>query len=144
MTDRLPTAREINLYDSLEERWAEQIFLGKDLGQAREIFAANFLHFQEALSCMGPVAFGYYVQAAISFLLSKDANFQSDAVHTFCHVIENRLAETDPRQQVVKVFPLLRDAIRSILDDFERFDSSIEIYGDLEGQYRVLLARLGG
>jgi hypothetical protein len=89
--DRLPTAKEINLFDSLDERDAEKHFLGKSLDQAESLFRENFSVYQEDLMFMGPVAFRFYVPAAIRFLLSPESDFHSDAAYAFCDLIEYRL-----------------------------------------------------
>ncbi|WP_435007341.1 hypothetical protein P12x_004665 [Tundrisphaera lichenicola] len=62
---RLPSAEEINVFDSLDERAAVRRFLGKDLRQARELFRDNFLAYQEDLMRMGPRAFAFYLPADI-------------------------------------------------------------------------------
>ncbi len=62
---KLPTAAEINVYDSLDERYACKNFLGKNLGEAEELFRENALHYSEDLEWMGPVAFRYYIRAYI-------------------------------------------------------------------------------
>jgi hypothetical protein len=64
--------------------------LGKNLEEARSLFRENFLVYQEDLLFMGPIAFRYYVRAAIDFLLSDEAGHESDAVNTFCFLIEFR------------------------------------------------------
>jgi len=59
MVTRLPTAEEINVFDSLDERCAVKNFLGKDLEQARSLYRENFLKRQEDLMWMGPIAFRF-------------------------------------------------------------------------------------
>src|ERR671921_640189 len=88
---RLPTGDEINVFDSLDERTAVQHFLGKDLKQAEALFRENFLAYQEDLMWMGPMAFRFYVPAAIDYLLSEEADHDADAVNSFCTLIEFRL-----------------------------------------------------
>ena len=57
MGTRLPTAEEINVFDSLDERCAVKNFLGKDLDQAQALFREISLYYQEDLMWMGPKAF---------------------------------------------------------------------------------------
>src|SRR6185437_15714897 len=61
MIPHLPTAEEINVFDSLDELDAVEHFLGKDLEQAQSLFRENFLRYQEDLMFMGPKAFQFYV-----------------------------------------------------------------------------------
>ena len=46
MATRLPTSEEISVFDSLDERCAVKNFFGKNLEQARSLFAENFLRYQ--------------------------------------------------------------------------------------------------
>lgn len=141
MAARIPTEAEINVYDSLDERAAVKRFLGKDLEQARALFRENFLYYQEDLMWMGPVAFQFYVPAAISYLLSKDADLDAGAASSFCGLVEHRL-ENEP-DVIAPVGSIIREGIIGILKDFDRYDSEEDIYGDVPGRYRVLLSKLG-
>lgn len=140
MSESLPTREEINVYNSLDEQSAEKHFLGKDLKQAKALFFDNFIYFQEDLLWMGPKAFCYYVDAAIAYLLSPDADEDSDAVSCFCGLIEFRmehdLAEIQPALKKIHI------AIEAILADFARYDDGLAIYDDLASRYRNLLQRI--
>jgi hypothetical protein len=136
MHSEIPTAAEINRYDSLDERCAVEHFLGKDLTAAEALFRENFLYYQEDLMWMGPRAFCYYVQAAIAYLLSPAANGDADAANAFCSVVESQL-END-RPAIAPAIPRLRDAIESMLANFSRFGCDPQVYGDIESRYRAL------
>ncbi len=146
MATRPPTADEINVFDSLDERCAVKNFLGKDLEQARSLFAENFLRYQEDLMWMGPKAFAFYVPAAINYLLSEGADNATDAVSSFLSLIEFRL-EYEPTE-IARVGPIIREGILRMLEDFERYGFGGEVYGDaygdVAGRYRILLSRLDG
>jgi hypothetical protein len=136
----LPNAVEINLFDSLDERIAVEHFLGKELKQAEALFRENFLVYQEDLMWMGPIAFRFYVPAAIDYLLSEQADNDTDAVSSFCSVIEFRL-DHEPAE-VTPVGQLIREGIIEILENFDRYEPDIAIYGDVAERYRALLTRL--
>lgn len=138
--NRIPTESEINVYDSLDEQWAVKNFLGKSLQEAEQLFQENFLRYQEDLMWMGPVAFAYYVQAAISYLLSEHSDRDACAASCFCALIGHRL-EWEP-EVIRPVRQILHSAISQILPGFQRFECEIEIFGDLESQYKVLLEKL--
>jgi hypothetical protein len=140
MAARPPTAEEINVFDSLDERCAVENFLGKDLEQAQALFRDNFLRFQEDLMWMGPIAFRFYVSAAINYLLSKDADADADAASSFCGMIEFRL-DSDAAE-ISAVGPIVREGILGILKDFDRYECDQAIYGDVAERYRALLPRL--
>ena len=140
MNTSLPTADEIMLTGSRDEQHALENFLVKTLEQAQELFRANFLSRQEDLSYMGPVAFRFYVPAAINYLASPEADSDSDAASSFCHLIESRLAQ-EPAE-VAPVKSVIYDGILAILEDFDRFNCRDYVYGDVAGRYRSLLASL--
>jgi hypothetical protein len=138
MASRLPTADEINVFDSIDERCARKNFLGKDLEQAQSLFRENFRRYQEDLMWMGPIAFRFYVPAAINYLQSEEADYDADAANSFCTLIEFRL-DYEPTE-IAPVKSILREGILGILKDFDRYES--EMYGDVVERYRVLLSRL--
>jgi hypothetical protein len=138
---RPPTAEEINVFDSLDERYAVEHFLGKDLDQAEALFRDNFLYYQEDLMWMGPKAFRFYLPAAINFLLGTESAGGSDAASSFCGVLEYRL-DCDPAE-IDAVGRVIREGILGILENFERFGCNREIYGDVAARFRALLSRLG-
>jgi len=140
MSTRLPTAEEINVFDSLDERHAVEVFLGKDLEQAEALFRENFLYYQEDLMFMGPKAFAFYVPAAIRYLLSAASSGDSDAANTFCGLVEFRL-DHEP-DAIAPVGPLIREGLLGMLGDFGRYGCDEAIYGDLAERYSALLSRL--
>jgi hypothetical protein len=140
MAVRPPTAEEINIFDSLDERCAVENFFGNDLEQAQALFRENFLRYQEDLMWMGPIAFRFYVPAAINYLLSKDADHDADAVSSFCGLIEFRW--DDDATEIAPVGPIIREGILGILKDFDRYECDSAIYGDVAERYRELLTRL--
>ncbi len=141
MNSRLPSADELNVFDSLDERHAVEVFLGKDLDQAEALFRSNFLHYQDDLLFMGPRAFAFYALAALRYLRNSESSGDADAASTFCFLVEHRL-EHEPAS-IAPVAPILRDVFAEMLGDFARFGCDEAIYGDLAGRYRTLLAPLG-
>src|SRR3954466_14676437 len=89
--DSLPTAREINVYGDLDGRTACEHFLGKTIEEAEAMFRENSLYYQEDLMWMGPVAFGYYVEAAIRYLRSDAAENDCGFVSALGATLEFRL-----------------------------------------------------
>jgi hypothetical protein len=139
MTRRPPTADEINIFDSLDERTAERNFLGKNREQARALFSQNFLKFQEDLMWMGPAAFRYYVHAALDYLVSDAAALDSSAASSFAMLLEFRLEHE--AAELAPVSLMLQEGIRLILADFARFGCLLDIHGDVAQRYLILLAR---
>lgn len=142
MLDRLPTENEINAFDTLDERSAVENFLGKDLEQARALFRENFLRYQEDLMFMGPKAFQFYVRAAIDSLCDPASSEDSDAVSSFCSLIEYRL-KCNP-DEILPVRVMIRKGIVRILASFQHAGYDLEIHGDVASRYRSLLTKLSG
>jgi hypothetical protein len=146
---RLPTTEEIHPFDTLDERYAVEHFLGKDLGQAEALFREDFMRHKEDLMCMGPIAFRFYVPAALNFLLSVEEADPDDMVsvydylvdfHSFCSLIELRL-EFEPAE-VAQIAPIIREGIVEILNDFDGHGPDALMYGEIAGRYRAILSRL--
>jgi hypothetical protein len=140
MKTNLPAREEINVHDSLDERSACKNFLGKNLEEAEALFHENFLHYQEDLMWMGPVAFQYYVPAAIRYIQSPESKGDSDAINCFLGLFEFRF-EYEPKsfQPIAKE---LIDICRFIVEHYDQFDVTPEIYGDLRSRYEKLIQQL--
>jgi hypothetical protein len=143
--EHLPTRQQINVHGSLDEGAACRRFPGKDLDEVERGFQENSAYYQEDLMWMGPVAFRFYVEAAVRYLLSAAADKDADMVNCFAGLLEFRL-EHEP-EEVASVAGRLAVACRFILEHWERFDIAPEIYVGLRGRYVVLertLVRLVG
>lgn len=137
LTAGLPTALEINpIPEDLDGRIAQEHFLGKTLEEAEALFRDNSLYYQEDLMFMGLVAFRFYVQAAIRYIRSDQANGDSDIVSAFASILEHRLKYDGT--ELVPVAPLLAEACGDVLEHYDRFDLIPEIYGDLRPRYQGL------
>ena len=132
----LPTRQDINLHDSLDERHACKIFLGKSIEEAEALFRENALFYHEDLMWMGPVAFRFYVGAAIRYIQSEAASGDSDAVNSFAGVLELRLEHESV--ELVSIAEQLAAICGFIVEHYERFDLTPEIYGDVRGRFQVL------
>ncbi len=134
---RLPTEDEINpVPEFLDGQSAVKHFLGKDLEQAEQMFRQAGLVYQEDLMFMGPAAFRFYVQAAISYLRSDSATGDSDMINCFAGVLRFRLEyEAD---ELVPVAEMLASVCGFIVLNYERFDVTPKIYGDLRPRYEAL------
>ncbi len=116
------------------------MFLGKTPAEAEVMFSENFLFYQEDLTYMRAPAFRFYLMPAISYLLSDSANGDSDAVSTFCHVLESRLQYDS--EALTPIASVVVDAIEKILSNFDRFGCRLKIYGDVPSRYKAVVGRL--
>lgn len=141
----LPTLADINVHDSLDERWAVGNFLGKTLEQAEELFRESAMTCQEDLQHMGPVAFRFYVPAFVTYLRSAASSGDSYAVNAFASLVRNRW-ESEP-EELKPVRELLADTCRTVLAEFDRFSVDEAIYCGRSGlglrrDYETLVAQL--
>ena len=134
MPPSLPTREEINVHDDLDGRWACKNFLGKTLEEAEALFRENPLHYGSDLLWMGPVAFRFYVPAAIRFIVSDHAALQSDFINGFCSTLNCRL-EREPLSELVPVAEPLAAICDYIVGHWPKFDADEKIYGSLQRRY---------
>jgi len=133
---RLPTREDINVYNSLDEQKACDHFFGKTIEQAEALFKENACCYQEDLMWMGPVAFRYYVNAAIHYIQSESATGDSDIVNCFAGLLEFRLEHEST--ELVPVAEQLVAICGYIIEHYERFDLVPEIYGDVHARLQKL------
>lgn len=140
MPHRIPTRRDINIHDSLDERVAERNFFGKDLQQAEAMIRGRLDVYAEDLMWMGPAAFCFYVEAAAVYLLDPTATVDDDELDSFCCAAafqaEHHLAAIE------SVRPRLLEVIRKTLGEATARRSKLDDGGELERQYRELQLRL--
>ena len=136
----LPTSEQINVHDSLDEQHACKTFLGKTLEQAAKLFQENALRYQEDLMWMGPIAFRYYVPAFIGYIQSQESKGDSDAINCFAGLLEFRL-EHEPKE-LSPIALELAAACRHVIEHYDHFDASLEVYGDLRSRYEKLIQQL--
>lgn len=131
-----PTAKEINVHDSLYERHACKVFLGKSIEEAEALFRENACSYYGDLMWMGPVAFRFYVTAAMRYLRSEASSGDSDAINCFVGVLEFRLEHESA--ELVPAAAELASICDFIVQHYDRFDLNLEIYGDVRARCRML------
>jgi hypothetical protein len=137
MPAQIPTIQDIDVHGSLDEQQACRHFLGKGLEEAESLFRENSLHYQEDLMWMGPVAFRYYVVAAVRYIESEHALGDSDFINCFAGVLEYRL-DHEATTDMTPVAMMLAEACGYILEHWESFGVDGPTYGDLAHRYHAL------
>lgn len=133
----LPTAAEINpIPGFLEGPNAVAHFLNKNLEEAEALFRQSSLIYQEDLMFMGPVAFRFYVQAAINYIRSEDSTGDADMISCFAAILEHRL-EFEGAELVV-IARQLASICAYMVQHYDRFDLQQESYGDIRPRLEVL------
>jgi hypothetical protein len=130
---KIPKIDDINVHDSLDERVAVKRFLGKDLEEAEALFRKNFLGNSEWLMWMGPRAFCYYVQSAISYIRSDTAAGNSDAPGCLASCLEMQLEWH--RSELLSIALSLSELCDYVIDNYPKFEIDQEIYGDVRPRY---------
>jgi transcriptional regulator of NAD metabolism len=120
----------------LDERTACDHFLGKSLDEAEALFREASIIYQEDLMFMGASAFRFYVQGAISYIRSDSAIGDSDIISCFASILEQGL-EYEP-EELRPITGHLASICGYIIEHYDRFDLTAEIYGDIRPRYRVL------
>ena len=138
----LPSPKDISprfgsAHEGNDERCAREHFAGKSLEEAENLFRQNALFYQEDLLWMGAAGFRYYVAAFVQYLRSEHSAGDPDAINCFASLLEQRAHN---RACVVPVAKLLADACRDVLDNYDKFDADLAIYGDLRPRYEALRA----
>ena len=91
---------------------------------------------------MGPNAFRFYVQAAISYIQSESVTGDSDIISCFASILEDRLEYE--AEELRPVAELLASICGYILEHYDRFDLTPEIYGDVRARFQALQQAFSG
>jgi hypothetical protein len=138
----LPTQRDINVHDSLDERTACEHFLGKSLAEAEALFREASIVYQEDLLFMGVSAFRFYVQAAINYVQSEAATNDSDMINCLGSIFEHRLGYE--AEELRPIADRLASVCRYIIQHYDRFDLDPAIYGDVRPRFAALQRAFSG
>jgi hypothetical protein len=111
------------------------------LAEAEAVIREQAPSIIEDLMWMGPVGFGYYVDAAIRFLGSPAADADSDSVCMFLSAVEYQVEHNLPR--IRPASGRLAAALGDLLADLARFDIDPDIYGDVPARVAALRRSLG-
>ncbi len=117
----LPTKEEINpIPEYLDGQMAVEDFLGKSLEEAEAMFRQDLGHCWESLNNLGPVAFRFYVRAAIKYLHDELPKTDPSSVSWFAHVIDLWLDYQ--RDELKPVASPLFHLFEEYLTNYPRFD----------------------
>lgn len=136
----LPTKDELNIYNSLDEITACKHFYNKTLTEAEVLFRENSLNYCQDLMWMGSSAFKFYLQAAINYLQSQYSVGDNDIINCLFSVVEYRRKE----KEFLLAIDHVNTMIAYVIDNYDKFEVDINIYGDLLARYRQLQGQLKG
>lgn len=129
----LPTREQIAPSSSPDELSAGEHFFGKSMHQAEEMFRTMSSYYGEDLMWMGPVAYRFYIRAAIAYLKSDASNGDFEMAETVARTLRDRL-----KREPTEVMPIaeeLAELCGHLAESEEKFDWS----GDFFQQQRKFL-----
>jgi hypothetical protein len=139
----LPTASEINpTPEDLDGKVAQDHFLGKSHEEAVALFEDAFEIYQEDLMCMGPVAFCFYLPAAIQYADSPDAARDAYVAGTMLMVMKHRW-EFD-REAIDGSRDSMLRYCEGVLERMATIEVAPDVDGDLNGSFRGFVDLLRG
>lgn len=142
----LPTEAEINVHDSLDEKWAVEHLLGRTAAEIQKEFEDNIRYLGEALMTIGPVACAYYGRAAIdaAWNRAKD-NGDGGALGSLVSILQLRF---ECNAWDVGDQPGFTGAVLSLCERVESecgsFGVKAKSYRHLRQGFRDLHEKLGG
>ncbi|MBW2459302.1 MAG: hypothetical protein JRI68_32720 [Deltaproteobacteria bacterium] len=102
------------------------------------MFCDNGLVYQEDLMWMGPRAFAFYLQAMTNYLRRDDAAGDDHMIDCMCMIVNFRL----PQEGFSLALHHVHELLDYVLEHYEKFEVTEEVYGDVKGKYRQLRERL--
>jgi len=124
--------------DNLDAECAFNQFVGKLLDDAQGMFRENALYYQEDVILMPSIVFNCYAPVFAIYILSDNAETDSDGASSFLHMIiellqENRLFASS------KTVSLLLDTANIVSNRQNFYDADIDIYSDFSELYNKIV-----
>jgi hypothetical protein len=135
-----PEKKDINIHNSLDEIAASDHFGGLDLVEAEELFVKDSITYQWDLLWMGPIAFNYYIKAAINYLKRDESSGDVDFIDALYQILDTRL-----KREIQELSrPDLIDLVDYIINTYQKFEVNEEIYGNLKEKFTAVKKVLTG
>lgn len=142
----LPTEAEINVHDTLDEKWAVEHLLGRTAAEFQKEFEENYLSRGEDLMHIGPVACAYYGRAAIdaAWNCARDEG-ECDALGYVASVLKLRFEYSawDVGDQA-GFTDVVISLCERVEDEYESFGIDEGSHENIRLRFRDLHEKLGG
>jgi hypothetical protein len=122
----------------LDTESAYKHFHGKSIDESIPFFEENALHYQEDLMFMPSRAFGYYLRAYISYLLTAKARDDSDAASCFVSLIDFKAKEKP--EDLGPLWSEIEPVLKMLADEQNLTDDWV-FYGSLRSRIADIVAR---
>lgn len=124
--------------NNLDAECAFKQFSGKSLDEAEKMFRDNALYYQEDLISMPSVAFNYYAPVFAKYILSDNAEYDSDGASSFLHMILE-LLQANRSLATSKTEKILLDAANIVSNKQGYYDADTNIYGEFSELYKKIM-----
>lgn len=122
--------------ESLDEQWAAEIFLDKNIEEAKKLFATY--EKMEHLYWMGPVAFTYYFQAIYEIFENKqDKEYGLNEILSITYAISIRLEMQDDLS--VTTLLQMKQVAEWSLERFAQYDIKYDTQSDILKTKKMLV-----
>lgn len=128
---QIPIQSEIAPNGTLDECTASEHFLGKNLEMAKRFFYESSTAYED-LMWMGPIAFRYYVHAAINYFHENMVTLDTIELGEFACALEFRISEE--RDEVRPVAEVLRTFCDKVINQLSEVQLS-DIDSDVIPRY---------
>lgn len=124
--------------NNLDAECAFEHFAGKSLDEAEKMFQENALHYQEDLISMPSVAFNYYAPVFAKYILSDNAESDSDGASSFLHMVIE-LLQANRSLATPETVKILIDAANIVSKKQNYYHAEIDIYGEFTELYNQII-----
>jgi len=137
---KIPTRSDWGVIEknNLDAECAFRQFSGKSLNEAEMMFRNNALYYQEDLISMPPVAFNFYAPAFARYILSDNAEADSDGASSFLHMVLE-LLQSNRSLTTTKTEKMLLASAQIVASKQEFYAADTDIYGDFPELYKQIM-----
>ncbi|MDH3375677.1 MAG: hypothetical protein OEQ39_01750 [Gammaproteobacteria bacterium] len=137
---KIPTRSDWGVIEknNLDAECAFRQFSGKSLNEAEMMFRNNALYYQEDLISMPPVAFNFYAPAFARYILSDNAEADSDGASSFLHMVLE-LLQSNRSLTTTKTEKMLLASAQIVASKQEFYAADTDIYGDFSELYKQIM-----
>ncbi len=133
----LPTEKDFYFDGCVDEKYAIQHYLGKDIDFAEQRYYSYYpLAIFQDFSLVGAKATLYYLFGAYRYLQSEHSIDEPDIYAALPDLLETKLLE-DPESFIIVADYLISFCIWAV-ENYNKFDADVDIYGDVKEKYLAL------
>ncbi len=137
----IPSEEDFYYDGDVDERWALNHYLGKDLDFAEQrYYTLDPLSMVHDFTLVGCRAFRYYIFGAFRYLQSGHSKGEPDVYSALPEILDKKLSE-DPRA-FLPIAAYIIEFSQWAIENYGKFDVDPDIYGDVREGYRTLQRKM--